>query len=312
MTSPGSPLLDQKDSSTLSQNSFDDGSINDQNDFLHRTFFETSDPNRQNKDDLTDFKKIAMPFKSVLLLAFLFFAALCFGIEFYSTIALPKTWETATVEFDATPEFIKMVAPACIGSPCFEQPEQRPYSFHHVQPVESGLLSFLKYANKGPLLVSYDGRSLKINGDRIFLLGGSMHPARATSETWKSALDSAVSNGLNLITIYVMWSDHQPVPNRAIDWTFPDWSSPTETACRDDDGEKSCRDWNLAAAIRAAAKRGLFVHLRIGPYDCAEYSYGGIPEWLLVEKPNMRLRRPNREWLESAYLLSTELFETNK
>eukprot|EP00536_Pseudo-nitzschia_multiseries_P012859 jgi/Psemu1/320345/estExt_fgenesh1_pm.C_5120011 len=184
------------------------------------------------------------------------------------------------------------IAP-CKGYPCFEPAEI-------YVPIENpGFPSFLNYANRGPLFVSYDKRSLKINDDRVFFLGGSMHPARATSSTWKFALDEAVENGLNMVTIYVMWSDHQPLPGREIDWTFPDWSSPLNEPCRDVDADRSCSDWNLASAIQMAANRGLFVHLRIGPYDCAEYSYGGIPEWLLVEKPNMQLRRPNREWLET-------------
>ena len=183
---------------------------------------------------------------------------------------------------------------ACKTSPCFE-----PSNIH--VPLEiPGFPSFLEYAHRGSLSVSYDERSLKLNGERVFFLGGSMHPARATLQTWNLALDEAVENGLNLITIYVMWSDHQPLPNQEIDWAFSDWSlPPTTTTCPETTDDKSCGEWNLASAIRSAANRGLFVHLRIGPYDCAEYSSGGIPEWLLVEKPNMQLRRPNREWLES-------------
>ena len=183
----------------------------------------------------------------------------------------------------------------CKESPCFTP------SKIYVPISTPGFPSFLNYAHQGPLHVSYDKRSLKINDDRVLFLGGSMHPARTTRQTWNFALDEAVQNGLNLITIYVMWSDHQPVRNKEINWTFSDWSSPHNGPCHDTDGDISCEEWNLAAAITSAADRGLFVHLRVGPYDCAEYSYGGIPEWLLLEKPNMRLRRPNFEWLESKY-----------
>ena len=180
----------------------------------------------------------------------------------------------------------------CKQPPCFE------FSPIHVAQSIPAFPSFLDYAHRGPLHVSYDERAIKLNGERSFFLGGSMHPARATPRTWNKALDEAVENGLNLITIYVMWSDHQPLPDKPIDWTFPDWSKPKEAACQDNSSDKSCRDWNLANAIRSAANRGLFVHLRVGPYDCAEYSYGGIPEWLLLQKPSMKLRRPNREWLD--------------
>ncbi len=193
--------------------------------------------------------------------------------------------------FGQPPEEIHGI-PRCKIPPCFEP------SHIHVPMSIPSFPSFLDYAHRGPLRVSYDERSLKLNGERSFFIGGSMHPARATSRTWNYALDEAVENGLNLITIYVMWSDHQPLPDKAIDWTFPDWSLPLDAACHDTAGDQSCKDWNLATAIRSAANRGLFVHLRIGPYDCAEYSYGGLPEWLPLQKPNMELRRPNGEWLE--------------
>lgn len=128
--------------------------------------------------------------------------------------------------------------------------------------------------------VSYDERSFLINNERVFFLGGSMHPSRATPLTWSLALDAAVENGLNLITIYVMWSAHQRLANQTLDWTF------------------EAGDWDLAGAIRAAANRGLFVHVRIGPYVCAEYSYGGIPEWLPIKYPEMDMRRYDNEWLD--------------
>jgi Glycosyl hydrolases family 35 len=71
------------------------------------------------------------------------------------------------------------------------------------------------------LQVTYDARSIMINRDRVLLLGGSLHPGvRATRATWDLALDQAVHNGLNLITIYVFWSAHQPFPNRPLDWSF--------------------------------------------------------------------------------------------
>ncbi|EER09313.1 beta-galactosidase, putative, partial [Perkinsus marinus ATCC 50983] len=37
---------------------------------------------------------------------------------------------------------------------------------------------------------------------------------------------------------------------------------------------------DLLGFIRAAAKKDLFVSLRIGPYVCAEWAFGGLPLWL--------------------------------
>jgi hypothetical protein len=172
--------------------------------------------------------------------------------------------------------------------------KQAPYFSPVKIQVESraSFPSFLDYGNKGAFNISYDSRSILMNDERVILLGGSLHPSRATKETWDHALDEVVLNGLNLITVYVMWEDHQPVPTKDIDWSFP-------KGVQFDDGSKStATDWSLASAIRSAARRGLFVHIRIGPYDCAEYSYGGIPEYIPLQYPNIEMRRPNLEWLQ--------------
>jgi hypothetical protein len=173
--------------------------------------------------------------------------------------------------------------------PCFARAKIR------VAEDQPGFPSFWRYAHKGPIRVSYDERAITINGERAFFLGGSFHPSRATPMTWNYALDEAVRNGLNLITIYVMWSAHQLLPNSEIDWGF---SGNYEVACDDTPGSDGMCRWTLGSALRAAADRGLFVHLRVGPYVCAEYNYGGIPEWLALHKPKLEMRRPNRAWLE--------------
>ncbi len=177
--------------------------------------------------------------------------------------------------------------PLCASGPCFVPAKIR------VASDRPGFPSFWKYAHRGPLHVGYDSRAILLNGERSFFLGGSFHPSRATKMTWNYALDEAVRNGLNLITLYVMWSAHQILPNSKMDWGFP---GSYGVAC-EDDLDHSC-GWNLASSIRSAADRGIFVHLRIGPYDCAEYNYGGIPEWLSLHKPKLEMRRPNREWLD--------------
>jgi hypothetical protein len=140
--------------------------------------------------------------------------------------------------------------------------------------------SFWNYAEHGPINVTFDERAIMLNGNRSLFLSGSLHPVRATQESWATALDAAVRQGLNMVTMYVFWAAHQPFPDMDFDWSFPG-------------------GWDLASAIRAAANRGLFIHIRIGPYVCAEYNYGGIPEWVPLDKPNMVMRRLNREWMDA-------------
>jgi hypothetical protein len=146
-----------------------------------------------------------------------------------------------------------------------------------------GFPSYLEYNAAGPMTVSYTARSLVLNGDPVLLLGGSLHPVRATPGTWELALDQVVQNGLNLVTIYVVWAAHQPLAHSPLDWSL----------------QTKNNNWTLADAIRSCARRGLFVHIRVGPYDCAEYSYGGIPEWLPLQHPTMRMRRFDPDWMEA-------------
>jgi hypothetical protein len=192
----------------------------------------------------------------------------------------------------------------CDAGPCFVE------SRIHVSQDRDGFPSFWKYAHTGSLDVTYDKRSLMINGERGLFLSGSLHPARLTKLTYHYALDEAVRNGLNMITIYVFWASHQPYPNEEIDFRFPEsiscdaFSSETSDSC----------DWDLASAIRAAANRGLFVHIRIGPYVCAEYNYGGIPEWVALHKPEMAMRRPNKKWMDAmqTYVTKTVVYLTDE
>ena len=119
--------------------------------------------------------------------------------------------------------------------------------------VREDLPTFPSYRsyNCQPIKVSYDNRSLRLNNQPVLFLSGSMHPARATMSTWERALDEAVTNGLNMITMYVFWSMHQSSGSSlSMNWTFAhsDASSP----------------WDLASAIRAVASRGMFVHFRPG------------------------------------------------
>ena len=63
--------------------------------------------------------------------------------------------------------------------------------------------------------------------------------------------------GLNTIQTYVFWNYHQP-------------RSPSETIRMD----------VLTDFVALAGSMDLHVTVRIGPYVCAEYFYGGLPLWM--------------------------------
>ena len=148
---------------------------------------------------------------------------------------------------------------------------------------QPGFPSFWNFDHTHPIRVTYDNRAILLNGERSLFLSGSIHPVRVTQSGWNQALDDAVHQGLNMITMYLFWSYHQPFPDQPIDWSLP--------------GDNGNNNWTIASAVREAANRGMFLHIRIGPYCDAEYNYGGIPEWLPLKYPDMQMRRLDQDWM---------------
>ncbi|XP_058106161.1 beta-galactosidase 11-like isoform X5 [Magnolia sinica] len=118
--------------------------------------------------------------------------------------------------------------------------------------------------------VTYDGRSLIINGRRELLFSGSVHYPRSTPETWPQIIAKAKHGGLNVIQTYVFWNVHEPVQGQ---FNF---------VGRND----------LVKFIKTVWQQGLYVTLRIGPFIEAEWNFGGFPYWL-KEVENITFRTDN-------------------
>ncbi|KAL5778798.1 hypothetical protein ACOSQ2_009535 [Xanthoceras sorbifolium] len=106
--------------------------------------------------------------------------------------------------------------------------------------------------------VTYDGRSLIIDGQRKILFSGSIHYPRSTPEMWASLISKAKKGGLDVIQTYVFWNLHEPQPGQY-----------------DFSGRK-----DLVSFIKEIQAQGLYVSLRIGPFIESEWTYGGLPFWL--------------------------------
>ncbi|KAK4490301.1 hypothetical protein RD792_000968 [Penstemon davidsonii] len=106
--------------------------------------------------------------------------------------------------------------------------------------------------------VTYDKKAIIINGQRRILLSGSIHYPRSTPEMWEDLILKAKNAGLDVIDTYVFWNVHEPSPGN---YNF--------------EGR-----YDLVRFIKTVKKQGLYVHLRIGPYVCAEWNFGGFPVWL--------------------------------
>ncbi|KAF8089506.1 hypothetical protein N665_0503s0006 [Sinapis alba] len=122
-------------------------------------------------------------------------------------------------------------------------------------------------AEKG---VTYDGRSLIIDGQRKLLFSGSIHYPRSTPEMWPDLIKKTKEGGIDVIQTYVFWNLHEPKLGQY------DFSG------RND----------LVKFIKEIRSQGLYVCLRIGPFVEAEWNYGGLPFWLR-DVPGMVYRTDN-------------------
>ncbi|KAL3753903.1 hypothetical protein ACJRO7_001187 [Eucalyptus globulus] len=132
------------------------------------------------------------------------------------------------------------------------------------------VVSFLLVASAVPLDVSYDERGIKLNGQSRIIISGSIHYPRSTPEMWGDLIKKAKEGGLNAIEIYVFWNAHEPLYRQY-----------------DFEGNK-----DLVRFIKTIQDAGLYAILRIGPYVCAEWNYGGFPVWL-HNLPGVELRTNN-------------------
>ena len=149
---------------------------------------------------------------------------------------------------------------------------------------EGAFLTF-DHMKGAPYAVEYDGRSFAVGGQRTLWLSGSVHPARVPPGEWASTLRQMRRNGLNMVQVYVFWNAHEPSASGA---AFS--------------GAPGSTDWDvvdLKRFVSIAASEGLFVNLRVGPYVCAEWKFGGLPLWLMnaTAYPELALRTNEPTWM---------------
>jgi hypothetical protein len=118
-----------------------------------------------------------------------------------------------------------------------------------------------------PGVIEYDARSFIINGKRELLIGGEFHYFRTPRELWEDRIVKMKRSGSNLVTTYIAWNWHEQVEGQQ-DWTG---------------------DRDLPHFIELCTKHDMFVVVKPGPYICAEWDFGGHPDWLLSKKIPLRV-----------------------
>lgn len=116
------------------------------------------------------------------------------------------------------------------------------------------LLAILTMASN----VTYDRRSLIIDGQRKLLISASIHYPRSVPAMWPGLVQAAKEGGVDVIETYVFWNGHELSPNN---YYF---------------GER----YDLVKFVKIVQQSGLLLILRIGPFVAAEWNFGGVPVWL--------------------------------
>lgn len=122
-----------------------------------------------------------------------------------------------------------------------------------------------------PHVFSFGGHAhseFHLDGKPIQIRSAEVHPQRIPAEYWRHRLRQAKAMELNTISIYLMWAGFEQA-----DGSF-DFKSGSN---------------HLAGFLRTCQEEKIWVLMRPGPYVCAEWDFGGIPNRLLKD-PNARIR----------------------
>ncbi|XP_021902005.1 beta-galactosidase 7 isoform X2 [Carica papaya] len=99
---------------------------------------------------------------------------------------------------------------------------------------------------------------------------------------WPDLIKKAKEGGLDAIETYVFWNVHEP-QRRQYDFTG---------------------NLDIVRFIKTIQQEGLYSVVRIGPYVCAEWNYGGFPVWL-HNMPGIEFRTANNVYMNEMQNFTT-------
>ena len=131
--------------------------------------------------------------------------------------------------------------------------------------VEPGPAAYDGGTAKSPSgrVLGLNERYLTLDGKPWLPVMGEFHFSRYPRERWEEELLKMKAAGVNVVASYVLWIHHEEVKGEF------DWS-----------GQR-----DLRAFAELCSKHGLFMVVRIGPWDHAEARNGGLPDWILKQGP---------------------------
>ncbi|KAK3124088.1 hypothetical protein QOZ80_8AG0640270 [Eleusine coracana subsp. coracana] len=123
---------------------------------------------------------------------------------------------------------------------------------------------------KNGTVITYDRRSLMIDGRREIFFSGSIHYTRSPPDQWPDLIAKAKEGGLNVVETYVFWNIHEP-----------------EKDVYNFEGR-----YDVIKFFKLIQDNDMYAMVRIGPFVQAEWNHGGLPYWLR-EVPDIVFRTNN-------------------
>lgn len=133
------------------------------------------------------------------------------------------------------------------------------------QAIYSGRLDLGGTDPKGER-ISVNNYYISMGNKPVIPISGEFHYSRYPHEYWDESIKKMKAGGITIISTYVFWILHEEEEGKFV-WT----------------GDKDLREF-----VELCKKNGMYVIVRIGPFDHGEIRNGGLPDWLLGKPLNIR------------------------
>ena len=118
--------------------------------------------------------------------------------------------------------------------------------------------------------LSFNNAYMEMDGRPFFAVSGEFHYSRMHENRWEDEIIKMRMGGVNIVSTYLFWN-HIEEEEGVFDFT----------------GQRDLRRF-----VELCRKHGLWVILRIGPFDHGEVRNGGLPDWLYGKPFEVRTTDP--------------------
>ena len=139
-----------------------------------------------------------------------------------------------------------------------------------------------------PQIIKYDSRCFIIQGHDALIYGAAFHYPRCPRGFWRDRLEKLQRAGFNTIETYVFWNYHERE-------------------------EGKCDLSEFEEFVKLVKEMGFWMIARPGPYVCAEWHRGGIPDWVAAKRFPLRTNHPeNLKWSQHWYSLVLPMIQRHQ